>query len=184
MLRKELFVISLGILVIVTRSEDGVGRSLRFPAAAPNKVVDVSTSCNSTWMEVSVVMDRPYKGMISAKDFSHECGMTGECSGSSSFLFPISAFQIIVLFLLSQTLASFTSTAINVVAQHRFMFQVRCTTSSVYRFRRRDAASDSPPTRATIDSITPLVSSLNRTSSFASSPIRRSSSGAGCRITP
>lgn len=52
--------------------------ALRLPLPPPNKVADVTTICNASSLEISVIMDRPYKGMMAAKDFSQECGILGE----------------------------------------------------------------------------------------------------------
>lgn len=70
-------VLPLVFLLLLSKVNSDAGKTLRFPINPPNKVVDISTACNGTTMEITVVMDQPYKGMISAKDFSHECGLLG-----------------------------------------------------------------------------------------------------------
>lgn len=43
-----------------------------------NKVLNVNTTCDGNSLNVSVIFEQPFKGLLFAKDFSQECGSIGK----------------------------------------------------------------------------------------------------------
>lgn len=42
-----------------------------------NKIVDLNATCDANTLNVTVVFEQPFKGLLFAKDFSQECGSIG-----------------------------------------------------------------------------------------------------------
>ncbi|CAG4953169.1 unnamed protein product [Colias eurytheme] len=57
----------------------------------PNRVVDVTTSCDKSSISVHVTMDQPFKGLIFSKDFSRECRVQGQRQKTVSINLPSNA---------------------------------------------------------------------------------------------
>uniref|UniRef100_A0A1Y1N8Q4 ZP domain-containing protein n=1 Tax=Photinus pyralis TaxID=7054 RepID=A0A1Y1N8Q4_PHOPY len=58
-----------------------------------NKIVDVNASCDLKHFNITILMEQPFKGLLFAKDFSHECHAT-ETNNSFSLHLPTSGCGI------------------------------------------------------------------------------------------
>ncbi|XP_056636759.1 uncharacterized protein LOC130445231 [Diorhabda sublineata] len=65
--------------------------TLRYPLSVPmNKIILVNATCDSENLNVSVLMQSPFKGLIFAKDFAQECKSVGRFSDELKIGLPTS----------------------------------------------------------------------------------------------
>ncbi|XP_019868469.1 uncharacterized protein LOC109597263 [Aethina tumida] len=65
--------------------------SLRYPLpVAINRITDLSLSCDSQSINITVEMQHPFKGLLFAKDFAQECKSIGVFSNTVSISLPTS----------------------------------------------------------------------------------------------
>ncbi|KAF5301129.1 hypothetical protein FQR65_LT08959 [Abscondita terminalis] len=58
--------------------------------SAINKIADVSATCDSSSINITVIMEKPFKGLLFTKDFPHECHATESLSYALSLHLPTS----------------------------------------------------------------------------------------------
>ncbi|XP_039757219.1 uncharacterized protein LOC120631630 [Pararge aegeria] len=59
--------------------------------ARPNKVRDVTTSCDKGSISIHLDMEQPFKGLVFSKDFSRECRVQGQMQSKISLHLPTNA---------------------------------------------------------------------------------------------
>lgn len=71
--------IRVAVLLLTAHYAAAEGKlsSLRFPIVSPNRIVNVNATCNATSLNINITMAKPFKGLLSAKDFSQECRSVG-----------------------------------------------------------------------------------------------------------
>ncbi|CAK1543203.1 unnamed protein product [Leptosia nina] len=57
----------------------------------PNRVVDVTTTCDKSSISIQVTMEQPFKGLLFSKDFSRECRVQGQKQKTVSINLPSNA---------------------------------------------------------------------------------------------
>ncbi|XP_047521012.1 uncharacterized protein LOC125060255 [Pieris napi] len=57
----------------------------------PNRVVDVTSSCDKSSISIHVAMEQPFKGLVFSKDFSRECRVQGQRQKTVSINLPSNA---------------------------------------------------------------------------------------------
>ncbi|KAK5647804.1 hypothetical protein RI129_002696 [Pyrocoelia pectoralis] len=62
--------------------------------SSSNKIVDVNATCDLRNFNITILMEQPFKGLLFAKDFSHECHATETLSSSLSLHLPTSGCGI------------------------------------------------------------------------------------------
>lgn len=71
--------ILLVILLLFKRGFAAFAPSLRhILPISQNKILNINTTCDETNLNVTVVFEQPFKGLLFAKDFSQECGSIGK----------------------------------------------------------------------------------------------------------
>lgn len=58
--------------------------TLRYPLpAVVNKITEVNVTCDAATLNVTVLMQEPFKGLLFARDFSQECRSSGKLASTS-----------------------------------------------------------------------------------------------------
>ncbi|KAM3960244.1 cypher [Aphomia sociella] len=65
--------------------------SSRGQQTRPNRVVDLSTTCDKSSVTINLDMEQPFKGLVFSKDFSRECRVQGNFQNKISLHLPSNA---------------------------------------------------------------------------------------------
>ncbi|RZC35533.1 uncharacterized protein BDFB_000988, partial [Asbolus verrucosus] len=83
------------IVIAITSAESAFPPSLRYPLPVSiNKMIDANLTCDLRSFNVTITLQYPFKGVLFAKDFSHECNTPGTLSNSISINLPTSGCGI------------------------------------------------------------------------------------------
>ncbi|KAK4884947.1 hypothetical protein RN001_001218 [Aquatica leii] len=92
--------------------------------SAINKIADVSATCDSSSINITVLMENPFRGLLFTKDFPHECHATESLSYSLSLHLPTSGCGIRLNSRMVSNVEEFFYEATLVIQQDRYLQQV------------------------------------------------------------